>query len=191
MENSILAQRAISIGDGRRLNFALARSHYSDSSSGNNSYNLLACTYDAKWNNKCELHPIELINELKWLTLGSKYEFDMAEGMCAHAMVLTDEYIAFSCSKMFQDGSARKLRVLSLSARTRGRPTLILEQSTPVDKFVMVSPSDGLGIIRSSPKESTVIYTVGSTVVSIKIVANGSNVSWRSWIDSLNTCHAT
>lgn len=96
----------------------------------------------------------------------------MSEGMCAHSMVVTGEYMAFSCSKMFEDGSSRKVRVLSVSARSKNKPAVILEQSTPVDKNVMVSPNDGLRLIRYSNQETDVVYTVGSTVIAIKILAD-------------------
>ena len=115
----------------------------------------------------------------------------MAEGMCAHSIVISGEFIAFSCSKMFQDGSSRKVRVLSVSARSNGKPALIAEQSTPVDPHVMVSPKDSLKMMRRSITETEVIYTVGSTVVVIKLLSDESNVSWRTWINQLNTCIAT
>lgn len=57
----------------------------------------------------------------------------MVEGMCAHQIVISDQYVVYSCSKMFQDGSSRKVRVLSLLARedeTLGqgsRPKLVAE----------------------------------------------------------------
>ena len=87
------------------------------------SYKLIACTMDAKWQNKCEIYPFKVIKELNWLLAEEPpYVFDMAEGLCAHQIQLSGEYIAFSCSKMFEDGSSRKVRVLSLSARSGGRP---------------------------------------------------------------------
>ena len=52
----------------------------------------------------------------------------------------------------------------------------------------MVSPKDGLRLLRHSQNESDVVYTVGSTVIVIKLLADESNVSWRTWIDALNTC---
>ena len=55
----------------------------------------------------------------------------------------------------------------------------------------MVSPKDALRLMRYSAIESDVVYTVGSTVVTIKLLAQGSKISWRTWIDALNTCHAT
>lgn len=149
------------------MNFAMSRADLST-----NVFNLLVCTFDAKWNNKCEITPITVLNEVNWLQVDRAYNFDMAEGMCAHKIILTGEFMAFSCSKMFKDGSARKVRVLSLSARSSKRPTVILEQSTPVDKNVMVSPNDGLRLIRYSNIESDVVYTVGSTVIAIKILSD-------------------
>ena len=173
--------------NGKKLNFAFSRVDGSD-----DSYKLIACTMDAKWNNKCEIYPFKVIKELKWLlTEELPYVFDMAEGMCAHQIVLSGEYIAFSCSKMFEDGSSRKVRVLSLSARSGGRPQLIAEQSTPVDPHVMVSPKDQLVLMRQSAQESELVYSVGSTIVAIKLLADKSNVSWRTWINFMNTCGAT
>ena len=118
----------------------------------------------------------------------------MVEGMCAHQIVISGEYIAYSCSKMFEDGSSRKVRILSVSARSQGiarRPTLIAEQSTPTDQNVMVSPKDALRLMRHSAVESDVVYTVGSTVVTIKLLAQDSSIRWRTWIDALNTCQPT
>lgn len=134
------------------------------------------------------LHSVKLTEELGWLSMGPAFEFDMAEGMCAHRVTLTPDYIVFSCSKLFKDGSVRKLRVLSINASIKGRPKLVLEQSTPIDPHIMVSPKDSLGVIRASPQETTIVYAVGPTIVSIKILAHNSNISWRSWINTLNTC---
>lgn len=104
------------------MNFAITRQDGTQ-----NSFYLVACTYDNKWNNRCEIHPIEVRVALNWLEIEPKYAFDMAEGMCAHSLVVTGEYIVYSCSKMFEDGSARKVKVLSLSARSLGRPVLIAD----------------------------------------------------------------
>jgi len=129
--------------------------------------------------------------ESNWLTVGPPDPFDMADGMCAHKLVLSGEFIAFSCSKNFEDGSSRKIRVLSQSARPNGKPSLILEQSTPTDSHIMVSPNDSLVLIRSSPRETSVVYVVSSTVVTISIIADKSNLGWRTWINALNTCKVT
>lgn len=186
MTNDLVMPNVIEVAGNRKINFAFSTVDKSD-----NVYNLLVCTFDAKWNNKCELYPITVLKELNWLQIDRAYSFDMAEGMCAHSMIISGEYMAFSCSKMFEDGSSRKVRVLSVSARSKNKPAVILEQSTPVDKHVMVSPNDGLRLIRYSNQESDVVYTVGSTVIAIKILADQSNVSWRTFINPLNTCHPT
>lgn len=115
----------------------------------------------------------------------------MAERMCAHKIVITEEYIVLSCSKMFEDGSMRKVKVLSTSERHQNRPTVIAEQSTPIDKSVMVSPSDDLRLMRHSASEHDVIYSVGSTVITIKLISNDLNVGWRTWINAMNTCVIT
>ena len=114
-----MSSEVLSIND-KKMNFAMSNNEV-------NSFNLIACTFDAKWSNKCELRTLKLVEELSWLSVGPAFEFDMVEGMCAHKVILTPDYIVFSCSKLFKDGSIRKLRVLSLDARTKGRPTLILE----------------------------------------------------------------
>ena len=95
------------------MNFAMARD---DSREMGENHNVIACTLDAKWDNKCEVHPIIDIVEINWLYMDTESTFDMAEGMCAHQIILTGEYIVFSCSKLFQDGSARKVRILSFSS---------------------------------------------------------------------------
>ena len=114
----------------------------------------------------------------------------MAKGMCAHKILITGEYIVFSCSKIFADGSMRKVKVFSISEVSLNRPTLITEQSTPIDKNVMVSPSDDLRLMRHSAIEYDVIYSVGSTVVTIKLIADDS-IGWRTWINAMNTCVLT
>ena len=55
---------------------------------------------------------------------------------------MTEEIIAMSCSKLFEDGSARKVRVLAYFARhaSTGQPKVLAEQSTPLHEEVMVSP---------------------------------------------------
>ena len=107
-------------------------------------YRLLVCTYDAKWNNLCKMFPISVLPVQTRIEIGHEFAFSMAEGMCAHQIFLSDDYIVFSCSKMFQDGSARKVRILSTTARdgTGTQPVVIAEQSTPQSKQVMVSPQD-------------------------------------------------
>lgn len=32
------------------------------------------------------------------------------------------------------------------------------------------------------------VYAIRNTVVTIKLIADASNVSWRTWINTLNTC---
>ena len=183
--NDLLMPHTISIDD-KKLNFALSRVDGLE-----HSFNMIVCTYDAKWNNRCEIYPITALQDVNWLQIDSEYEFDMAEGMCAHSIVMSGEFIVYSCSKMFENGSARKVRVLSLAGRTMGRPVLIAQQETPVDPHVMVSPQDSLRLMKHSATESDVIYSVGSTVIVIKLLADLSNVSWRTSINTLNTCHAT
>jgi hypothetical protein len=53
--------RKIEMG-GLKMNFALSREDQS-----NNKFNLLVCTFDAKWNNKCEIIPITVLIEVNWL----------------------------------------------------------------------------------------------------------------------------
>lgn len=55
----------------------------------------------------------------------------------------------------------------------------------------MVSPSDVLKLIKHSASESDVFYMVGSTAVTIKILAQDYRISWRTWINVMNTCQAT
>lgn len=43
-------------------------------------------------------------------------------------------------------------------------------------------------MLRHSPTETDVFYAVGSTIVSIKLVADASNVGWRTTINSANLC---
>ena len=43
-------------------------------------------------------------------------------------------------------------------------------------------------MIRHSAVESDVFYAVGSTIVTIKLIADNTNVSWRTWINVFNTC---
>ena len=65
------------------MNFAMSRSP------DGNSINLIVCTYDALWSNKCELRSVTLVEELKWASIGQAYSFDMEEGMCAHKLTIT------------------------------------------------------------------------------------------------------
>ena len=172
-------------GVARKLNFALSRVKGSME-----KYRLIACTYDARWNNTCRMFPISVLPLQSRISVGTEFAFSMAEGMCAHQIVLTDEYIVFSCSKMFEDGSARKVRILSTTARddTRMKPMLIAEQSTPVYESVMVSPQDEITVLHHSETETDVLYAVGSTIVDIKLVADASNVAWRTSINVANLC---
>ena len=65
ISNEMLMPQTIYI-DGKRMNFALSKVDGST-----DSFNLIACTFDAKWNNKCELYPIDVLppNDagLSWL----------------------------------------------------------------------------------------------------------------------------
>ena len=113
----------------------------------------------------------------------------MTDGMCAHSMFLSDDYMVFSCSKMFEDGSSRKVRVLSTTATDGNRhPVIIAEQSTPQYEGVMVSPQDQLQVLHHSKTETNVMYAVGSTIVEITLVADQSNVGWRTTINVANLC---
>ena len=88
-------------------------------------------------------------------------------------MFFSDDYMVFSCSKMFEDGSSRKVRVLSTTATDGNRhPVIIAEQSTPQYEGVMVSPQDQLQVLHHSKTETNVMYAVGSTIVEITLVAD-------------------
>ena len=113
----------------------------------------------------------------------------MADGLCSHQLFLSDDYIVASCSKMFEDGSARKVRVLSTTATDgSGHPVVIAEQSTPQYEGVMVSPLDSMHVLHHSATETDVMYAVGSTIVEVKLVADASNVAWRTTINIANLC---
>ena len=53
---------------------------------------------------------------------------------------MSSEYIAFSCTKMFSDDISRKIRVLSVDARSNDTPVLIAEVTIPADPKILVSP---------------------------------------------------
>ena len=171
--------------EAKRLNFALTRVE-----GALGQYKLIACTYDAQWRNSCKMYVISVIPLQNRIDVGSEFVFNIAEGMCAHQIVLTDDYIVFSCSKLFQDGSARKVRILSTTARdgTRTQPVVIAEQSTPVSESIMVSPQDKLHVLHHSATETDVLYAVGSTIIDIKVVADSSNIGWRTTINAANLC---
>jgi len=52
----------------------------------------------------------------------------------------------------------------------------------------MVSPQDEIQVLHHSPTESDVLYSVGSTIIGIKIIADASNVGWRTSINVANLC---
>lgn len=52
----------------------------------------------------------------------------------------------------------------------------------------MVSPKDQIHVLHHSETETDVMYAVGSTIVEIKLVADKSNVGWRSIINVANLC---
>lgn len=62
MTNDLVMPNVIEVAGNRKINFAFSTVDKSD-----NVYNLLVCTFDAKWNNKCELYPITVLKELNWL----------------------------------------------------------------------------------------------------------------------------
>jgi len=111
---------------GNKLNFAMSRV-----AGTIEKYQLLVCTYDAKWDNSCRMFPISVLPVQKRIEIGAENSWPMAEGMCAHRMYLSDDFIVLSCSKMFQDGSSRKVRISSATARDGApgemRPVLIAE----------------------------------------------------------------
>ena len=80
---------------------------------------MVVCTIDASWQNRCSMHKIQVIqgpvsNQLEISDFNSnpnKNLFELTEGMCAHHMSISTQYIALSCSKVFPDGSIRKVRV--------------------------------------------------------------------------------
>ena len=80
----------------KRLSFAMARVEGTVE-----QYRLLVCTYDAKWNNLCKMYPISVLPLQTRIEVGHEFAFSMAEGMCAHQIFLSDDYIVFSCSKLF------------------------------------------------------------------------------------------
>ena len=100
--NQFVMPQTIYIDDGKKMNFAFSKV---DGSA--NNLNLVACTFDAKWSNKCELYPISLhesssdLGGLSWMQIGPAFPFDMVDGMCAHQIIVSGEYIVYSCSKMF------------------------------------------------------------------------------------------
>ena len=59
--NDILMPQYIGI-DGKKMNFAMSRIDGEE-----HVFNFIACTYDAKWNNKCEIYPITAVQEYDWL----------------------------------------------------------------------------------------------------------------------------
>ena len=78
MANNLVMPQTVKI-NGKKMNFAISKvDGFSD------KFNLIACTYDAKWDNKCELYLITVFKEVNWLQVDKPYAFDMAEGMCAH-----------------------------------------------------------------------------------------------------------
>ena len=107
----------------RRLNFALTRL-----AGSLEKYKLLVCTYDAQWMNQCVIHQISVLPIQKKIQISSAYKFDMIDGMCAHQMFISDDYMVFSCSKMFEDGSARKVRILSTTATDGSRQPVIIAE---------------------------------------------------------------
>ena len=168
----------------RKLNFALSRVEDSVE-----KYRLLVCTYDAQWMNQCLIHQISVLPIQKKIQISSAQPFDMTDGMCSHQLFVSDDYIVVSCSKMFEDGSARKVRILSTTATDgSGHPAIIAEQSTPQYEGVMVSPQDQMHVLHHSPTETDVMYAVGSTIVEVKLVADASNVAWRTTINVANLC---
>ena len=108
--------------------------------------------------------------------------------MCAHNIVVSSEYIALSCSKLFSDGSARKIRVLATDAKSNGAPAFIAESSLPQNTGIMVSPQDSMILLRQSAVETHIIYSVGATLNSIDLVADNSNVGHRETINIRNLC---
>ena len=63
------------------MNFALASDQTREFGL---TFNLIACTLDAQWDNKCEVHPITYILELKTFYMDTEFLFDLTGGMCAH-----------------------------------------------------------------------------------------------------------
>ena len=79
---------------------------------------------------------------------------------------MTSHYIAISCSKMFEDSSARKVRVYSARFfEGDNHPYFIAEQSTPQYNRVMVAPHDDLELVEYSKHVTDVVYSVGSTLI--------------------------
>ena len=155
------------------------------------SYDVLVCTYDAKWHNRCMLYPVE-VHTIEGSVSAKEppIVFEPKEGMCAHDLHLTPEYIIFSCSKLFEDGSIRKVRVYSTHDRqpVRGHPDqvalpLVLEQSTPVSRNVQANPLNTLTLIRHSKHETDLIYTVQGTAVVIKLLKRETEIGWRTHIN--------
>jgi len=153
-------------------------------------YELLACTYDAKWHNKCLFYPLEVHVMEDKVTMGSPVKFEAQEGMCAHDALLTPEYVIFSCSKFFEDGSIRKVRVYSATERQPVRRhgdqvelSLVLEQSTPVSQSVKANPADSFALIRHSEIESDLVYTIQSTAIVIKLLKKDNQIGWRTHIN--------
>lgn len=95
MANDLILPTVINIAD-QKMNFAITRQDGTQ-----DSFYLVACTFDNKWNNSCEIYPIEVRVALNWVEIEKKYAFDLVDGMCAHNLVITGEYIVYSCSKMF------------------------------------------------------------------------------------------
>ena len=66
MSNDLLMPKAISI-EGKVMNFALTRLDGTE-----DSFLLIVCTFDNKWANACEIHPLQVRVALNWLEMAKE-----------------------------------------------------------------------------------------------------------------------
>jgi hypothetical protein len=152
--------------DGHRLNFDLMRVD-------DQTYKLLVCTYDAGDNNSCIVYGLDVSVVEKSISVSEAADFDLAEGMCAHKVVLSPEFYVLSCAKIFQNSYVRKVLVLSATATEDGdEPLVVLENYIPYSEEVMSSPEDSLSLLWHSRHESELIYAIGSTVITVSLLVN-------------------
>ena len=105
--------------------------------------------------------------------------------MCAHKLTILSHYLVMTCSKSFDDGAIRKVRVVHIAT---GR--VIGEASTPQVAGLLVNPeTDSVAVVKTSDGIAVAYMQLGVGTL-IEVVEYYNHIGFRVQVNTFSSCSA-